>query len=484
MMESSPRSLPAPSRVSTTSFLFLLALLLLPAGLDAATAQIATTDALSPFSETQPPRSLDAVFTSSFFLLAGIFVVLLLGLTLLEDWMIHIPGLVRIDRWFASKEKHSLTVMRLAAAITFVWCWQEGTLMSADRFVDAAWIAWAQLIIAALFVFRPLLPLAGIGILMLFGIGIARFGIFSMLDHLLLAGMAWYFIAHDSKKPSLAASALPALYASVGFCLIWLGAAKLFDPAWTSLLRTQLPSLPGGLTHEQLVQIAAFVDISVGFIVLVCLQERLLALVVTLIFVLSTMWFGPAQVLGNTLTFAALITFLIAGPGPATPPLHWIENLKLRVPATGIAFLGLAATILVPYAFGARVRHEIAAAQAPRSLPAGATQEVETTGPLQIPALALTLHKDAVAGWNLELVTENFQFAPASLGSAHVPGQGYARLDIDGQPAGRLYGPWFHLPGLPPGPHEIQVTLYANNHAPLAHQGRIIRSSTSFEVVP
>jgi hypothetical protein len=37
-------------------------------------------------------------------------------------------------------------------------------------------------------------------------------------------------------------------------------------------------------------------------------------------------------------------------------------------------------------------------------------------------------------------------------------------LYINGEKVSRVYGPWLHLPTLPPGRNEITVELNANNH--------------------
>lgn len=81
-----------------------------------------------------------------------------------------------------------------------------------------------------------------------------------------------------------------------------------------------------------------------------------------------------------------------------------------------------------------------------------------------IPAIKLVAHKDAASGWNLEIITENFKFAPQSVNQEHVLGQGHAHLYIDGVKIGRLYGNWYHLNKLGEGKYEVKVSLNTNNH--------------------
>lgn len=80
------------------------------------------------------------------------------------------------------------------------------------------------------------------------------------------------------------------------------------------------------------------------------------------------------------------------------------------------------------------------------------------------PTIDLIVHEDPVAGWNLQLKTENFTFAPTQAGFDHEAGKGHAHLYIDGAKITRLYGEWYHIPSLETGTHQIKVTLNSNNH--------------------
>ncbi len=84
------------------------------------------------------------------------------------------------------------------------------------------------------------------------------------------------------------------------------------------------------------------------------------------------------------------------------------------------------------------------------------------------PTLTLEAFPDPVAGWNLHIRTTDFTFAPRNSGLAHVDGEGHAHVYANGVKLGRVYGPWVHLDKLPEGPVEIEVTLNANDHRPLA----------------
>jgi hypothetical protein len=105
--------------------------------------------------------------------------------------------------------------------------------------------------------------------------------------------------------------------------------------------------------------------------------------------------------------------------------------------------------------------------------------QVEISSWPEKPGVTLKVTKDAVAGWNIFLETENFRFAPENVNKQTLPNEGHAHLYVDGEKVARLYGPWFHLGKLSPGQHAIQVTLNANNHDTLVLHGRPVAANTA-----
>ncbi|MEB3252632.1 MAG: hypothetical protein VKO01_10930 [Cyanobacteriota bacterium] len=100
-----------------------------------------------------------------------------------------------------------------------------------------------------------------------------------------------------------------------------------------------------------------------------------------------------------------------------------------------------------------------------------------------VPTLNLAVHTDALRGWNLEIQTTDFRFAPEQVNQANQPNVGHGHLYIDGEKLGRVYGPWVHLVDLPPGRHQITVSLNTNRHQTLTHQGQPIAATVEI-VVP
>ena len=108
------------------------------------------------------------------------------------------------------------------------------------------------------------------------------------------------------------------------------------------------------------------------------------------------------------------------------------------------------------------------------------TVEIPANQP--IPSVNLVVHKDPLRGYNIEVQVSNFKFAPAQVNSAAKTGEGHGHLYINGEKITRLYGSWYYLESLKPGKNEITVSLNSNNHATLAHGGKIIQDTEIVEV--
>jgi hypothetical protein len=108
-----------------------------------------------------------------------------------------------------------------------------------------------------------------------------------------------------------------------------------------------------------------------------------------------------------------------------------------------------------------------------RNVPAENAPEIE---------LSVTEDKMMPGQFQLFINTSNFEFAPESVSEDYVQGEGHAHVFVDDVKISRAYGPWYHLPKLKPGTHEIKVTLNTNNHQEYAVDGEPVRATTTVTV--
>ena len=105
----------------------------------------------------------------------------------------------------------------------------------------------------------------------------------------------------------------------------------------------------------------------------------------------------------------------------------------------------------------------------------------EIGGALYVPTVNLNVTKDRKSGWNIEIQTTGFQFAPMAASTPHFEGQGHAHLYVNGKKISRVYGNWLHIAKLPAGKSEISVSLNANDHSALAVNGVALKSTAIVE---
>lgn len=99
------------------------------------------------------------------------------------------------------------------------------------------------------------------------------------------------------------------------------------------------------------------------------------------------------------------------------------------------------------------------------------------------PSLKIDVTEDPKSGFNVELKTTNFTFAPKRASGEHVANEGHAHLYVNGKKIGRLYGDWVHVDNLESGTHEIRVTLNTNDHRDYAVGDKVI-ADTKIVTVP
>ena len=117
----------------------------------------------------------------------------------------------------------------------------------------------------------------------------------------------------------------------------------------------------------------------------------------------------------------------------------------------------------------------------------GSDHEMMHDTPIELPAadapeISMELTADPMAGYNLQIITRNFAYAPGQASQAHAPGEGHAHVYINGEKLGRVYGPWLHIATLPKGEVTVEVTLNSNDHRPLSVDGTAISASTTLTV--
>ena len=291
----------------------------------------------SNYDWSTPPTPIPEILTPTFWAMFVLSLIVLALAVWLDKWATDSPQLQKLSEWFENYRDSSLLVMRIAAFATLLVAWQQGTLLTPETKIDNIWVERFQFVVILLLLFPQTTTLAGLGFLGLWLYGATEFGVFHMLDYVNALGFAYFLIVRPLKNEWLRDTAIPVLYASVGLTLLWLGCEKLVFPQWATYILDQNPILTLGLPSNFFLTAAAFIELGLGFMLLICLFGRSLSVTITLVFFLTTMVFGKVEIIGHTLVHASLIVFLFEGPGHRfTPPSLFHNKLPWRTAfATG-----------------------------------------------------------------------------------------------------------------------------------------------------
>jgi hypothetical protein len=308
----------------------------------------------SDFSFLDRPVPLTEALTTPFFYLAALSLVVTVAFVLFDRQLGQLRLYQQITSWLEARQGYSTLVLRVGMGITLLLSWQADSLLAPYLPVNPT-LGWLQFVLALLLVFPVTTPVAGAGIIILWAMGIFEFGLFYMLDYLAFVGIGFWLLVSQFENPRLRGLGIPALYSTVGFSLAWLAIEKIIYPGWGVDVLEATPQLSLGLPFIFFLTAAAFVEFTLGYLLIIGLLGRPLGLIITLVFFTTTLFFGKVEVIGHTHLHAALIVFLLNGPGRFYPaPIDIHRRLNWRAAFAAVNFLLILAVFLAAYSFGAQ----------------------------------------------------------------------------------------------------------------------------------
>lgn len=202
------------------------------------------------------------------------------------------------------------------AAVAIYGLRGEGFFLTPELQTRLAWVPWLQAAIALCTLHRRLVPLTGLGMAILLGAAISRYGIFHLLDYLILFGVAYFFLASAMSGGRWTMSRYIVLFASTGLTLLWASIEKWGYPQWTYPLFDRDPGLLMGMDPRTYMVLAGFVEFNITYMLLSSTSplSRLVALGFASIFTLAIYKFGMIDAVGHLLIIAILFVLAVRGP--------------------------------------------------------------------------------------------------------------------------------------------------------------------------
>jgi hypothetical protein len=393
----------------------------------------------------------------------GLFLLSIVSLPLLvwtdklgEKW----PPYQKFNGFLDQYADNGPAIMRITMAAVLLMSWQGDSVIAPEIPISAPFWGWFQLFLALCLLFKQTTFITGLGVVFLYFMGMTTHGMFHMLDYVVYPAVGVYLIVSYAKNERIKNLDLPVLYGGLGFSLCWVAFEKLVYPYWGLSVLAQAPELTMGLNHEFFLLACAFIEFTLGYLLIICLLHRPLAVVITLVFFTTTTFFGKTEVVGHTILHGALLVFIVRGPGHYyQAPIRFHKSLWMRSLFAMVNFVILFAVLAFPYEKMALAAHKKSMTE--RAAMAHPQLEIPAGAP--VPRVMIHASPDSNGGWNLHLMTENFRFTPGNAGKDDILGEGHAHLYVNGKKIGRVYGEWVHV-SVAKGVNKIRVTLNSNTH--------------------
>lgn len=217
---------------------------------------------------------------------------------------------------------------------------RDRAILTPELLDNASWLGWLQLATVVMLLSRRTLPIAALGIAIVYALAIGRYGAFHMIDYAFFPGLAVYLALsgpYADQRPELQRWRVSILTATVAFSLMWTGIEKLLYPQWTAVVLAAHPIVTMGFPASFVTVAAAFVEISVAFYLLVSRTLlRVDAVIVILVLLAAVPEFGALDTVGHLPLVTARLVVVLHGP----TPLQRVAYPRPTRPVTVAAWTG------------------------------------------------------------------------------------------------------------------------------------------------
>lgn len=183
-------------------------------------------------------------------------------------------------------------------------------------------------------------------LLVLFTIITLRTGWFHMLDYGFYVAIAGVLLLNQTRESRLG---FPLLYLGTGLSLCWVAVEKWVFPSMAEDIIHNHGVPTFGFEPGVFIVMAGFIEFVVGYLLVVGILNRLLSVVLTLIFVSTTMLFGMTEFIGHLIIHIVLVLFIIEGISFYKPPVAIHKSRIDQMVFVSLNFIFVLATFLVIY---------------------------------------------------------------------------------------------------------------------------------------
>jgi hypothetical protein len=260
----------------------------------------------------QPPIELKYVLVPQYGALALLAVVALLFGGVLETTLVGKSMLRALDRVTGPIERNTELMFRAGCAFFFIAIWAAGNIiLTPELHSRSVVIGTIQLMIALGVLWRRTMPLSGLGIAVLYGIGVWKYGIFHMADYPIFLGIGIYLALTGLQRNLFGIRPIEFVRWSAGITLMWASIEKWAYPEWSYPLFGIHPDLSMGFSPEFFMRAAGWVEFALAFSLMwTPLVRRVGAIMLTGMFVGAVADFGKIDLIGHSPIIVVLLAVI------------------------------------------------------------------------------------------------------------------------------------------------------------------------------
>lgn len=261
------------------------------------------------FSVASEPRQLASVLSFTFAYLFLISLVVMLATAVVERTPIGNALLDTLNRIGGILRPRTEAMLRACAGAFLVALFVLGNvILTPELKTQSAAIPWLQVGMAIGLFWRPTMILSGLGIVALYAIGVANYGVFHLLDYPIFLGLAAFFVLSGLELKLGALRPLDVARWGAGITLMWASIEKWAYPQWTYPLLAEHPKLAFGWDPSFYMTAAGVIEFGLAFgLIWSPLVRRLAAVVLSAMFISAIFEFGKIDAIGHLMIIAILL---------------------------------------------------------------------------------------------------------------------------------------------------------------------------------
>ena len=301
------------------------------------------------FATVAPEKVAIEEILSPFFMTISLLCAILLAVvSQFMGKVMDIPLAKRLDMKLDSFRKYSRHLLKYGTALSFILQVSYGTMFAPEFVIHDTW----QTVVMWIIIILLLVPhhistkIAALFMLGLFLNIWSHAGWFHMLDYGFYLAIIGVLLVGRTKLETVG---FPFLYLGTGLSLCWVAVEKWVYPMMTIdiIHNHNVPTF--GFEPGIFIVLSAFIEFVVGYLLVVGILNRLLAVVVTVLFILTTTIFGYTEVVGHAMIHFVLLIFIIEGISFYNPPIKIHKTRIDQMVFVSLNFLFVLSMFLLIY---------------------------------------------------------------------------------------------------------------------------------------